>query len=141
MVKLSKLKLGQKFTLMLLVVFIGGILMSGLALSRLLNYTTQAELTNKALMLMETMNSVREYTVSEVSPELEAQSEIEFLPETVFPVPIEIEPESDTVLFAPLAMAWSPSAPVEAPIAMPSSADTESWYPMAIPRSATARLP
>ncbi|MEM1242617.1 MAG: DUF3365 domain-containing protein [Cyanobacteria bacterium P01_H01_bin.26] len=83
MVKLSKLKLAQKFTLMLLAVFIGGILMSGLALSRLLNYTTQAELTNKALMLMETMNSVREYTVREVRPELEAQSEIEFLPETV----------------------------------------------------------
>ena len=80
---LSKLKLGQKFTLMLLVVFISGILMSGVALSRLLNYTAEAELTSKALMLMETMNSVRQYTVDEVRPELEDRSEIEFLPETV----------------------------------------------------------
>ena len=80
---LSKLNLGQKFTLMLLGVFIIGILMSGIALSRLLNYTAQAELTSKALMLMETMNSVRQYTVDEVRPELEAQSEAEFLPQTV----------------------------------------------------------
>ncbi|ESA36592.1 histidine kinase [Leptolyngbya sp. Heron Island J] len=80
---LSKLKLGQKFTLMLMVVFMGGILMSGVALSRLLNYTAQTELTNKALMLMETMNSVRQYTVDEVRPELEEESEAVFLPEIV----------------------------------------------------------
>ncbi len=80
---LSKFRLGQKFTLMLLIVFIGGILMSGVALSRLLNHTAQTELTNKALMLMETMNSVRQYTVDEVRPELEDQSEVEFLPEIV----------------------------------------------------------
>ncbi|MFG6096427.1 DUF3365 domain-containing protein [Leptolyngbyaceae cyanobacterium CCMR0082] len=77
------MKLGQKFTLMLMVVFIGGILMSGIALERLLNHTAQAELTNKALMLMETMNSVRQYTVDEVSPELAERSETQFLPETV----------------------------------------------------------
>ncbi|MBX2865006.1 MAG: DUF3365 domain-containing protein [Leptolyngbyaceae cyanobacterium MAG.088] len=80
---LSNLKLGQKFTLMLLAVFLGGILMSGIALSKLLNHTAQAELTNKALMLMETMNSVRQYTVDEVRPELADRSETEFLPETV----------------------------------------------------------
>ncbi|MEM9484557.1 MAG: DUF3365 domain-containing protein [Cyanobacteria bacterium P01_F01_bin.116] len=77
------MKLGQKFTLMLLVVFIGGILMSGVALSRLLNHTAQAELTNKALMLMETMNSVRQYTVDEVRPELAERSKNQFLKETV----------------------------------------------------------
>lgn len=83
MVTLSKLKLGQKFTLMLMVVFISGILMSGVALSNLLNRTAQAELTNKALMLMETMNSVRQYTIDEVRPELEERNAVEFLPETV----------------------------------------------------------
>ena len=83
MLKLSKLKLGQKFTVMLLAVFISGILMSGVALSRLLNYTAEAELTNKALMLMETMNSVRQYTSDQVGPELADRSEITFLPETV----------------------------------------------------------
>ncbi|MGD1854413.1 MAG: DUF3365 domain-containing protein [Leptolyngbyaceae cyanobacterium] len=80
---LSKLKLGQKFTLMLMGVFIVGILISGIALSRLLNYTAQAQLTSKALMLMETMNSVRQYTVDEVGPELAELSADRFLPETV----------------------------------------------------------
>lgn len=80
---LSKLNLERKFTLMLMVVFISGILMSGVALSTLLNRTAQAELTSKALMLMETMNSVRQYTIEEVRPELTEQSETKFLPETV----------------------------------------------------------
>ncbi|MEA5463691.1 c-type heme family protein [Leptothoe sp. PORK10 BA2] len=80
---LSKLNLGQKFTLMLLGVFMVGILMGGIALSRLLNYTAQAELTSKALMLMETMNAVRQYTVDEVTPEISERSEVQFLPETV----------------------------------------------------------
>lgn len=80
---LSKLNLGQKFTLMLLSVFFVGILISGIALSRLLNYTAQAELTSKALMLMETMNSVRQYTIDEVRPELAAINGDTFLPETV----------------------------------------------------------
>lgn len=80
---LSKLNLGQKFTLMLMGVFIVGILISGMALSRLLNYTAQAELTSKALMLMETMNAVRQYTVDEVRPELAKLGEDRFLPEIV----------------------------------------------------------
>ncbi|NEQ52077.1 MAG: DUF3365 domain-containing protein [Leptolyngbya sp. SIO3F4] len=80
---LSKLNLGQKFTLMLLCVFFVGILISGIALSRLLNYTAQAELTSKALMLMETMNSVRQYTIDEVRPELAAINGDKFLPEIV----------------------------------------------------------
>lgn len=80
---LSKLNLGQKFTLMLLGVFFVGILISGIALSRLLNYTAQAELTSKALMLMETMNSVRQYTVDEVRPELAKIDGDTFLPEIV----------------------------------------------------------
>lgn len=82
MVNLSTMKLGQKFTLMLMAVFLGGILMSGIALSRILNHTAQAELTGKALMLMETMNSVRQYTIDEVRPRLPEDS-AEFLPETV----------------------------------------------------------
>ncbi|MEM9908095.1 MAG: DUF3365 domain-containing protein [Cyanobacteria bacterium P01_D01_bin.44] len=83
MQQLTNLRLGQKFTLMLMVVFLSGILVSGLSLSYLLNRSTQAELTNKALMLMETMNSVRSYTSTEVKPQLEDRLETEFLPETV----------------------------------------------------------
>ncbi|NEP16052.1 MAG: DUF3365 domain-containing protein [Leptolyngbya sp. SIO4C1] len=81
--QLQDLRLGQKFTIMLLIVFISGIAISGVALSHLLNRSAQAELTNKALMLMETMNSVRSYTSNEIQPELVDELETTFLPETV----------------------------------------------------------
>ena len=83
MPSLKNLRLGQKFTLLLFVVFLVGIIVSGIALSSLLNQSTQAQLTGKALMLMETMNSVREYTSSQVRPEIANRLETEFLPETV----------------------------------------------------------
>ncbi|MEO0456966.1 MAG: DUF3365 domain-containing protein [Cyanobacteria bacterium P01_A01_bin.114] len=83
MQRLNNLRLGQKFTLMLITVFFSGILVSGLSLSHLLNRSTQAELTGKALMLMETMNSVRNYTSTEVKPQLADRLESEFLPETI----------------------------------------------------------
>lgn len=83
MVKLKFLKLGQKFTLLLSIVFLIGIAASGLAMSRILNQGAQAQVTSKALMLMETMNSVRNYTSTQVNPELSPRLEEEFLPETV----------------------------------------------------------
>jgi HAMP domain-containing protein len=83
MLKLDNLQLGQKFTLLLLLVFLGGILASSLALSSVLNQNAQVQLTTKALMLMETMNSVRDYTTNQVNPELADRLTVEFLPETV----------------------------------------------------------
>ncbi|MBE9112011.1 DUF3365 domain-containing protein [Nodosilinea sp. LEGE 07298] len=83
MLKLANLQLGQKFTLMLLLVFLGGIIASSVALSSVLNYNAQTQLTTKALMLMETMNSVRDYTTNQVNPELVDRLSTEFLPETV----------------------------------------------------------
>ncbi|MEL6320805.1 MAG: DUF3365 domain-containing protein [Cyanobacteria bacterium J06626_14] len=83
MLNLQKLKLGQKFTLLLLLVFLGGIVTSGIALSSVLNRSAEAQLTAQALMLMETMNSVRSYTTTEVRPELEDRLAEEFLPETI----------------------------------------------------------
>ena len=83
MLSLQNLRLGQKFTLLLFVVFLLGMIASGVALASVLNQSTQAQLTAKALMLMETMNSVREYTSSQVGPELADRLETEFLPETV----------------------------------------------------------
>ncbi|MEB3233160.1 MAG: DUF3365 domain-containing protein [Leptolyngbyaceae bacterium] len=58
-------------------------LLSGIAFSRVLNQNAQNELTSKALILMETMNSVRDYTSNQVNPELESRLEAEFLPESV----------------------------------------------------------
>jgi HAMP domain-containing protein len=83
MLSLQNLRLGQKFTLLLCLVFFAGIMLSGLALSQVLNQSAQGQLTAKALMLMETMNSVRQYTSVEVGPELNDRLAAEFLPETV----------------------------------------------------------
>lgn len=83
MFKLKNLQLGQKFTLLLLVVFLSGIIASSIALSTVLNQSAQAQLTTKALMLMETMNSVRSYTTDHINPELAPRLEAEFLPESV----------------------------------------------------------
>lgn len=83
MFKLKNLPLGQKFTLLLVLVFLGGIAVSGVALSSVLNQSTQTQLTTKALMLMETMNSVRSYTSDHIRPEIADRLEEEFLPESV----------------------------------------------------------
>jgi HAMP domain-containing protein len=80
---LTNFKLAKKFTILLLLIFLGGIAVSGAALSSILNYNAQREVTSKALMLMETMNSVRTYTNTQVNPELADRLETEFLPETV----------------------------------------------------------
>lgn len=79
----KNLDLARKFSLLLLLVFLGGILISGLALSRILSQNAQNEISAKALMLIETMNSVRHYTNTQVRPELEGRLTSEFLPETV----------------------------------------------------------
>ncbi|MEB3355686.1 MAG: DUF3365 domain-containing protein [Synechococcales bacterium] len=80
---LKDLKLAQKFTLLLLSVFLIGILVSGAALAAILNYNAQSAVATKALMLMETMNSVRHYTDTQIHPELVERLDTEFLPETV----------------------------------------------------------
>jgi HAMP domain-containing protein len=79
----KNLKLKQKFTLALLVLLLAGIGLSGLLLSTLLRRNAQTEVTSTAVLLMDTMNSVREYTSSQVRPELVDELEVRFLPETV----------------------------------------------------------
>lgn len=83
MLNLKKLQLGQKFTLLLVLVFLGGVLASSVALSSVLSRSTQGQLTTKALMLMETMNSIRTYTSDHVNPEIADRLDEEFLPESV----------------------------------------------------------
>ncbi|MGD1908431.1 MAG: DUF3365 domain-containing protein [Leptolyngbyaceae cyanobacterium] len=56
---------------------------SGTALASVLNHNAQAQLTTKALMLMETMNSVRTYTSEHIRPEIADRLATEFLPESV----------------------------------------------------------
>jgi len=78
-------KLANKFNLLLLLVFIGSILISGVVLSNLLQQRAQDEVTSKADVLLETMNSVRDYTTDDLIPLLEPKLETSpvFIPETV----------------------------------------------------------
>ncbi|MEG4594958.1 DUF3365 domain-containing protein [Microcoleus sp. F8_C2] len=82
--QLNNLTLAKKLTILLLVIFLGGIMLSGIALASVLNYKAQTEISSKALLLMQSMNSVRYYTNTEVSPQLVARLKAdEFLPQTV----------------------------------------------------------
>ncbi|BAQ60990.1 hypothetical protein GM3708_1396 [Geminocystis sp. NIES-3708] len=79
----DNLKLGQKLTIILILIFLIGSVLSGIALSYLLNQNTQREITSQALILMDTMISVRDYTSKQIKPELASRLKEEFLPQTV----------------------------------------------------------
>ena len=64
----SNFKLGTKFTLLLSLVFISGIVISGFALSEALMQRAEHEITSKGLVLLDTMNSVRDYTDTRITP-------------------------------------------------------------------------
>ena len=78
-------KLGTKFNLLLILVFIVGVGLSGAALSKVLQQRAEYEMTAKANILMETVNSVREYTQENVHPILKPKLETEsgFIPEAI----------------------------------------------------------
>ncbi|WP_272819034.1 c-type heme family protein [Scytonema hofmannii] len=82
---LGKLKLATKFTLLLSLVFLIGILMSGFALSKGLEYRAEAELNYRAEILMQMMNSLRGYANSCVNPLLNSLVETQqnFTPESL----------------------------------------------------------
>ncbi len=82
---LKNLKLTTKFSLMLMLVFIGGILISGAALSKALEHRAENEITSQALLLIQTMNAVRSYTGEHINPLLTPRLDTEpvFIPETV----------------------------------------------------------
>ncbi|WGV27502.1 Tll0287-like domain-containing protein [Halotia branconii] len=82
---LNKLKIGTKFNLILMLVFLVSIFVSGAVLSRVLEQKAQNEVTSQAQILIKTMNSVRNYTQNHVNPLLASRLETEpvFIPETV----------------------------------------------------------
>ncbi|HEY9650861.1 MAG TPA: DUF3365 domain-containing protein [Coleofasciculaceae cyanobacterium] len=82
---LSHLKLGSKFTLLLSLVFISGIVISGFALSQALMKGTEKQIASKGLVLLETMSSVRDYSNIHISPLLRPQvyTQQEFISESV----------------------------------------------------------
>ncbi|MEA5503641.1 DUF3365 domain-containing protein [Halotia wernerae UHCC 0503] len=82
---LNNLKIGTKFNLILMLVFLVSIFVSGAVLSRVLEQKAQNEVTSQAQILIKTMNSVRSYTQNHVNPLLASRLETEpvFIPETV----------------------------------------------------------
>ena len=62
------MKLGPRFTFILSIVFVAGILASGFVLWEALQNRAEAEVTAKGQMLIDMMNAVRAYTSTEVSP-------------------------------------------------------------------------
>ncbi|MEM9155049.1 MAG: DUF3365 domain-containing protein [Cyanobacteria bacterium P01_F01_bin.33] len=81
----ANLKIGRKFNLLLLLVFAIGLLMTAIAFQTVLNRVAEAEVTSKAEILLRTAVGVRDYTSSQVRPELvdRLATEPEFLPQTV----------------------------------------------------------
>ncbi len=82
---LSNLRLGAKFNLLLFLAFAISITISGLALSVILNRNVEAQITAKAQILIQTMNSVRHYTSTQINPLLapRLETDAEFLAQTV----------------------------------------------------------
>ncbi|MEO1342167.1 MAG: histidine kinase, partial [Cyanobacteria bacterium J06635_13] len=67
---LKNLKLGAKLNLILLGILISAIALCGVLLSKILSHKIEQEVADKAFLIIETMNSVRNYTSSQVKPEL-----------------------------------------------------------------------
>ncbi|MBW4642543.1 MAG: DUF3365 domain-containing protein [Goleter apudmare HA4340-LM2] len=82
---LGHFKLATKFTLLLSFLFLVTIFMSGIALSRVLEQRAGEEINYRGQVLMEMMDSVRDYTNARVSPLLSSTSEQhpKFIPEIV----------------------------------------------------------
>ena len=82
---LKNLKLGAKLNLILITIMISAIALCGVLLSRILENKIEQEVADKAFLIIETMNSVRNYTSAQVKPELAERLATEeyFIPETV----------------------------------------------------------
>ncbi|MBD2195516.1 MULTISPECIES: c-type heme family protein [Calothrix] len=79
------MKIGTKVNLILIVVFIGGILISGTALSQVLEHNAEKEVSSKAVVIMQIANSLRQYTNDRVQPLLLPKVETQevFIPESI----------------------------------------------------------
>lgn len=72
---LKEHKLGTQFTLLLILIFLGGIILSGITLSEAMRHKAEDEITTKAEILTQTMNAVRSYTSDHIAPLLQDQLE------------------------------------------------------------------
>jgi hypothetical protein len=72
---LGKLRLGNQFTLLLTLIFLGGIMLSSMTLSAAMQQKAEDEITTKAEILTQTMHAVRTYTSEHIAPLLQHQLE------------------------------------------------------------------
>jgi HAMP domain-containing protein len=81
----TKFKLATKFTLLLSLVFIATIVVSGFILSKALERKAESEIAYRSEILTATLNSVRNYTNTRVSPLLSplVDSQPTFVPEVI----------------------------------------------------------
>lgn len=82
---LKNFQLSQKFNILLITIFAIAVIVSGVAFSAILSRNTEQQVSAKATLLLQTMLSVRQYTLNQVAPELTPRldTETEFLPQTV----------------------------------------------------------
>jgi methyl-accepting chemotaxis protein len=80
---LTNLKLGQQVSFLMLIIFLMTIAASGITLDKILNYNIQNQVSSKALILMEAMDSLRSYSNTQVFPELSNLLEERFLPQAI----------------------------------------------------------
>ncbi len=82
---LKNLKLAPKFTVLLSLVFISAIAISGFILSQATQQKAEADVAYKGQILMGVMNSVRNYTNTEINPLLASRVETapEFIPQSI----------------------------------------------------------
>ena len=82
---LRNLKLGIKLNILLAAILLLLTISMGLILSQVLQNYAEQVVVDRATMLMETMNSIRNYTSTQINPELSERLESEqvFLPQTV----------------------------------------------------------
>jgi len=81
----DRLHLGTKFTLLLALVFLAGMVLSWFALSQALQSKAEREVVSKAQILLKTMNSVRQYTTENINRHVKPllDTRAEFISETV----------------------------------------------------------
>ena len=82
---LKNLNIATKLNVLLVTIALITIFLSGGVLSLILSHNAEKVVTDKALVLMETMSAVRNYTSTKVNPELASrlETDTQFLPQTV----------------------------------------------------------
>ncbi|MDJ0534938.1 MAG: DUF3365 domain-containing protein [Xenococcaceae cyanobacterium MO_207.B15] len=81
--KLKYLNLRKQLSLILTIIFVGGIALSASIIAAMMNVKAQNEISLQAQILLETTDAVRDYTNNQITPYLQQDSQGLFLPQTI----------------------------------------------------------